>query len=343
MEQLLLLGVAVDPDDLHPVQQRSGDGLGHVGRRDEQDLGQVQLDLEVVVPEGVVLGRVEDLEQSRGRVAAVVGTQLVDLVQDDDRVHGPRLAQSPGQPARLGPDVGPPVPPDLGLVVHPAERDAHELASEGAGHRLAERGLAHARGADEGQDGAGAAPADGDQAALGLQARTARCSRIRSFTSSARRGPRRGPGRPRSRRGGLRRSTPQGISSTVSSQVRIQPCSGLCSLVRSSLVDLALDRRADGLGQLAGRDQGPVVLGGARRRRCRRARPAPCGWRRAGGAAGTRAGSSPSPLRRCVLICSRRVRSASVSRAQPRTRRSRASTSTVSRTSTFCARDRSGE
>ena len=41
---------------------------------------------------------------------------------------------------------------DLGFVAHAAERDAHELAAEGAGDRLAERGLAHARRPDETED-----------------------------------------------------------------------------------------------------------------------------------------------------------------------------------------------
>ena len=41
---------------------------------------------------------------------------------------------------------------DLGLVVDAAERDALELAPRGARDRLAERGLADARRADEAQD-----------------------------------------------------------------------------------------------------------------------------------------------------------------------------------------------
>ena len=62
---LLLDGVAVEADDLHAVQQRPGDRLGHVGRGDEHDLGEVELDVEVVVAERVVLRGVEDLEQRR--------------------------------------------------------------------------------------------------------------------------------------------------------------------------------------------------------------------------------------------------------------------------------------
>ena len=45
------------------------------------------------------------------------------------------------------------MPPDLRLVVHPAQRDAHELPAQGAGDRPAQRGLAHPRRADEAQDG----------------------------------------------------------------------------------------------------------------------------------------------------------------------------------------------
>ena len=49
-------------------------------------------------------------------------------------------------------DIGPPVSPDLALVAHPAEADADELAPRGVRHRLPERGLAHARRADEAHD-----------------------------------------------------------------------------------------------------------------------------------------------------------------------------------------------
>ena len=52
-----------------------------------------------------------------------------------------------------------------------------------------------------------------------------------------------------------------GRSSTVSSQVRIQPPSGLCSLRALQLADLAQRGLADLLGQVGGLDAGPVVVG----------------------------------------------------------------------------------
>ena len=152
----LLVGrVAVEPDHLHPVEQRPRDRVGDVRGRDEDDLGQVELDVEVVVAERVVLRRVEHLEQRRRRVAAPVGADLVDLVEQDDRVHRPGVAQRAHEPARQRADVRAPVAADLGLVADAAERHAHELASERTGDRLADRGLAGAGRADEGQDRAG--------------------------------------------------------------------------------------------------------------------------------------------------------------------------------------------
>src|SRR5829696_5326124 len=50
-------------------------------------------------------------------------------------------------------DVGAPVAADLGLVAHAAERHPDELAPGRAGDRLADRGLAGAGRADQGQDG----------------------------------------------------------------------------------------------------------------------------------------------------------------------------------------------
>jgi hypothetical protein len=61
------------------------------------------------------------------------------------------------------------VPSDLRLVAHPAQGHPDEGAPEGAGHRLAQGGLAHPWRADQRQDGTGPATADRRQAALGLQ------------------------------------------------------------------------------------------------------------------------------------------------------------------------------
>jgi hypothetical protein len=180
----LLLGrVPVEAHDLHAVEQRRGDRLGHVGRGDEHDLGEVELHVEVVVAERVVLRRVEHLEQGRAGVAAPVGADLVDLVEHDHRVHRPGVPEGADEPARQGADVRAPVTADLGLVADAAERHADELASGRARDRLADRGLARSGRPDQREDGAALLVLRDARSWRSL--RTAMYSTIRSFTSSS--------------------------------------------------------------------------------------------------------------------------------------------------------------
>ena len=74
----------------------AGDVLEEVGGGDEQHLREVERHAEVVVGEGVVLRRVEHLEQRRRRVALERHAELVDLVEQEDRVLGAGLASAPG-------------------------------------------------------------------------------------------------------------------------------------------------------------------------------------------------------------------------------------------------------
>ena len=106
-----------------------------------------------MVGEGAVLLGVEHLEQRAGRVAVVVGAELVHLVEHEERVARAGAADAADDAAGQGADVGAAMPADLGLVAHAAERLAHELAPERARDRTAERGLAGAGRADEAEDG----------------------------------------------------------------------------------------------------------------------------------------------------------------------------------------------
>ena len=82
---LLVLGVAGDADDLHAVHQGRRD-VERVRRRDEHHVGEIVVDLEVVIVEGVILLGIEHLEQRRRRIAAEIGAHLVDLVEQEQRV-----------------------------------------------------------------------------------------------------------------------------------------------------------------------------------------------------------------------------------------------------------------
>ena len=148
---LLVLGVAGDPDDLHAVHQRRRN-VERIRRGDEHHVGEIVVDLEIVVVEGGVLLGVEHLEQGRRRIAAEIGAHLVDLVEQEQRVRRLGLAHRLDDLAGHRADVGAPVTADLGLVAHAAERHAHEFAAGRLRDRLAERGLADAGRADQAQD-----------------------------------------------------------------------------------------------------------------------------------------------------------------------------------------------
>ena len=107
---------------------------------------------EVVVAERRVLLRVEHFEQRRGRIAVEAGAELVHLVQHHHGIARAGLADRLDDVARHRADVGAAMAADLGLVVHAAEAQAHELAAGRARDALPERRLADARRADEAQD-----------------------------------------------------------------------------------------------------------------------------------------------------------------------------------------------
>src|SRR5712671_3245583 len=78
--------------------------------------------------------------------------QLVHLVEHHDWIARARLADRLDDVSRQGADIGAPVAPDLGLVVHAAEAEPHEFAPGRPRDALPERCLADARRADEAQD-----------------------------------------------------------------------------------------------------------------------------------------------------------------------------------------------
>src|SRR5882724_11802473 len=105
-----------------------------------------------MVAERDVLLRVEHLEEGRGRGAAKVHPELVDLVEHEHRILRPGAPESLDDLARQGADIRPAMAADLGFVPHAAERDAVELPAERAGDRPPERGLADAGRAHEAEN-----------------------------------------------------------------------------------------------------------------------------------------------------------------------------------------------
>ena len=115
-----------------------------LGGGDEHDSGQVEGQVQIVVPELFVLRRVENFHQRRGWIAAKIAAEFVDFVQHDDRIGHPGASQRLQNTARHGTDVGAPVAAQLRLVVQAAQAQAFELATHGTCDGLAQRGLADA-------------------------------------------------------------------------------------------------------------------------------------------------------------------------------------------------------
>ncbi len=160
------------------MRSRSGGGIGveHVGRGDEQHLRQIERHVQVVIAERVVLLRIQHLEQRRAGIAAEIGAQLVDLVEDEHRVLRLRAAQPLDDLPRQRADVGPAMAADLGLVAHAAERHAHELPLERAARSTCASDVLPTPG--------GPTKQRIGPFIVGFSLRTARYSRMRSFAFS---------------------------------------------------------------------------------------------------------------------------------------------------------------
>ena len=150
--QLFLIRVRAELDDLHPVEQSPGDGVGRVGGGDEHAVGEVERDLDIVVAEAGILRGIEHLQQGRRGIALVVAAELVDLVEQQQGVFALGLDEGRHDAAGHGADIGLAVAADLGLIPHAAEREPRELAVQRACDRDGDGRLAHARRADQAED-----------------------------------------------------------------------------------------------------------------------------------------------------------------------------------------------
>ena len=149
--ELLALGVAREVDRLQSIKQRSGDALQEVRGCDEQHFREVERHAEIVVRERVVLRRIEHFEQRGGRVALERNAQLIDFVEQENRVLRACLLHPLDDAARHRADVGAPVAANIGLVPGATQRNAYVRPAHRTRDGLGDRGLADARRSDKQQ------------------------------------------------------------------------------------------------------------------------------------------------------------------------------------------------
>ena len=115
-------------------------------------LRKIESHVEIIVAEGRVLLGIKRFEQSRRGIAAEVAAYLVNFVEHEHRIFRLRASNALDDLPRQRSDVSAPMAANFGLVMHAAERQARELASQSAGNRFAQRSFSHARRADETQN-----------------------------------------------------------------------------------------------------------------------------------------------------------------------------------------------
>src|SRR5262249_7792757 len=118
----------------------------------EEHTRQIKRNVQVMIPERIVLLRIEDFQQRRCRIATKIRSQLVDFVEHKDRIARSCPADVLDNLSGQRADVGAAMTADLSLVAHAAERNAYELAPHGVRDRPAERRLADAWRTDKTED-----------------------------------------------------------------------------------------------------------------------------------------------------------------------------------------------
>ena len=81
-----MVEIAGDAQNFHPIAQWLWDTSEGIGSRDEQHLGQVVVDLEIIVVEGGVLFWIEHLQQRCCWIATKILAELIDFVEQNHRI-----------------------------------------------------------------------------------------------------------------------------------------------------------------------------------------------------------------------------------------------------------------
>src|SRR5439155_7876967 len=150
---LLRVHVAGDLDHFHPIEQRRGNEIEHVRRGDEERLGEVERDLDVMVHEMRVLLMIQHIEERRGRIPLRVVAKLVDLVDHEHRIGAVNVSQASNDLPGPRADIRAAMAADLRLVANAPHAYPDEIAPHGARDGAPERSLARAGRAGEAEDG----------------------------------------------------------------------------------------------------------------------------------------------------------------------------------------------
>src|ERR1035437_1197155 len=137
---------------LKPVLQSRRNRVEHVRGGDKKRVREIVIDIEVMVAKRVVLFGIKHLEQCGTWIAAEITSELINLVEQQDRICRAGAFHQLNDLSRHRTDVCPAMTADLGFVVYAAKGKANKLSACRSRDRFAQRCLSDAGGADEAED-----------------------------------------------------------------------------------------------------------------------------------------------------------------------------------------------
>ena len=149
---LFLCKITADIDHLHTVLQSRLDSVDVVGRRDEKDVRQVVIYIEIIIVERCILLRIKRFKKCRRWIPLYILGKFVHLIQDNHRIGCTCTVDAVQDTSRKRSHVCLSMSADLGFIVHATESDTHVLASQSPGDRLPKTGLSDSRRAVQTED-----------------------------------------------------------------------------------------------------------------------------------------------------------------------------------------------
>ena len=95
-----------------------------------------------MVPVGVILLRIQNLQQGGTGIPTVVRTHFINFVQQQHRIGASRLGHGRHYPAGHGTHIGFPMTPDVRFIMDAAQRNPSHFPVQTSGNRIGNTGLA---------------------------------------------------------------------------------------------------------------------------------------------------------------------------------------------------------
>ena len=150
--QLLSFRVARETQDFEPILERRRNRVQHICRRDKEDLRKIVFDVKIVILEHVVLFRIEHFQERRAWVAAKIGAELIDFVEQQNWIHRARFLHHLNDLTGQRANIGAAMPSNFGFVTDASQAEPHELSARSPGDRFTQAGLADSRRTNETED-----------------------------------------------------------------------------------------------------------------------------------------------------------------------------------------------